>query len=155
MILTDYYKLQDFGRVKSNRYDTVCSTGQYEPFETIAAKSRATPKRFYCYLLDKTPNTFAKYQGAACMRITSTDNISRITMPNPIDEPFAGYGDAKGTTDALFFVFSKDLKTMEIFVARGRKANAEQLFYLFADGEMDDDVTALRAAARCLYESGQ
>ena len=78
--------------------------------------------------------------------ISHTDNISSIFIPN-IKKPLLGYGDVRGTDDALLFKFSKNDKELEIYVARGYKHNALQLYNMFAEGELDGDIEALKQRA--------
>jgi hypothetical protein len=60
-----------------------------------------------------------------------------------------GYGDMRGTTDALLFAFDnfdvidgkiQEGAVIEIFVARGMKENHSQLYNLLCDGELDDEI---------------
>ena len=48
----------------------------------------------------------------------------------------------------MLFLFSEDYKQLEIFIARGHKRNRVNLYNLFADGELDDEVEAMRKAAK-------
>ncbi|MCD8306362.1 MAG: hypothetical protein LUC49_06900 [Prevotella sp.] len=64
-----------------------------------------------------------------------------------VEQPLKGYGDVKGTGDGLLFLFSADMKQMEVFVARGYKRCINELCTLFIDGELDDEIEALRNRA--------
>lgn len=145
MILTDYYLLQEIKPLKSHRFDCVASTGEYEPFETIAQRSKV--KRFFCYY-NGVPSTFsADAQRKADRAITNGDNISSVFIPD-LENPLKGYGDTKGTNDGLLFLFSEDYKQLEIFVARGYKNNIQNLCNLFLDKELDDEITALKSRVK-------
>lgn len=148
MLITDFYSMADVksqtGANKSNRLDCVASTGGYEPFEAMAAKARC--KRFFCYL-SGVPDTFtADAQRRADMAITNAKNISSLYVPD-LDQPLMAWGDVKGTTDAVLFRLAPDYKGMEIFIARGLKNNARNLFRAWADGELDEEMEAMRQAA--------
>ena len=78
--------------------------------------------------------------------ITNGKNISNIKIPN-LDFPLYGYGDTKGTQDALLFIFNDDYKTLEIFVARGLKNNQFGLWQRLIDGDLDEEMTNLRNIA--------
>ena len=144
MKLTDYCKMQELKIVKSHRYDCVASTGGYEPFELIVQRSKV--KRFFLYY-NGVPDTFsANAQRKADRAITNTNNISSVYIPD-LDNPLKGYGDTNGTNDALLFLFSEDYKQIEIFVARGLKNNVKNLFNLFLDGELEDEMNELRQRA--------
>lgn len=146
MKLTDYYKMAKLPTCKSKlRFDCVASTGGYEPFEAKAQRGR--DKRFKFYY-GGTPDTFtANAQRKADRVIGDGDNISSVYTPD-LDNPLLGYGDTKGTNDALLFLFSEDYKQIEIFVARGYKNHSKGLFALFADGELADEIATLRQQAK-------
>lgn len=147
MILTDYYRLErlaEFLMNRTPRFDCKASTGEYPPFEDIARKSRV--KRFFCYY-NGLPNSFsenAKNKAERC--ITNTNSISSVFIPS-LDKQQLGYGDVKGTQDALLFVFSPDYSSMEIFVARGYKNNQKRLFNLLYDNELVEEMHRLRNRA--------
>lgn len=146
MKLTDYYKMAKLPTCKSKlRFDCIASTGGYELFEERAQRGR--DKRFKFYY-GGTPETFsANAQRKADRTITDTINISSVYTPD-LDNPLLGYGDAVTTNDALLFLFSEDYKQIEIFVARGLKNHQKQLFFLFVDGELDNEIEQLRQQAK-------
>ena len=86
-------------------------------------------------------------------------NLSSIYVPD-ITKNIA-YGDFKGTTDALLFVFT-DLEVIngviqegsiiEIFVARGKSKDRVPLFDLFAGGELDEEMSELKSRAKSMRE---
>jgi hypothetical protein len=65
-----------------------------------------------------------------------------------------GYGDNKGTTDLLLFVFHDfnieadgRIKTgakVDVFIARGKKWDKNQINNLFLDGQLDDEIASFR-----------
>lgn len=146
MKLTDYYKMKKLPTSKSKlRFDCVASTGNYEPFEERA--QRGLDKRFKFYY-GGTPDTFSfNAQRKADRVITDTTNISSVYTPD-LSNPLLGYGDVKGTNDALLFLFSKDYREIEIFVARGLKNHVKGLYNLFSDGELTDEMEQLRQQAK-------
>lgn len=146
MKLTDYYKMAKLPTCKSKfRFDCVASTGRYEPFEKRGQKSRE--KRFKCYY-SGTPDTFSlNAQRKAERVISDVTNISSVYTPD-INRPRMGYGDTVGTNDALLFLFSRDFRQIEIFVARGFKNNQKRLFNLFVHGELEEEMDLLRRQAR-------
>lgn len=153
MILTDYYSLErlpEFLKNRTPRYDCTSSTGEYPPFEDIANKSRV--KRFFCYY-NGVPDSFSdRARNKAERAITNTKNISSVFIPI-LHKILLGYGDVKGTQDALLFVFSSDYSKMEIFVARGYKYNSKRLFNLLFDNELIDEMNRLRSRAINLVNS--
>lgn len=147
MILTDYYLMREVKVRKSHRLDCVASTGEYPPFEYIAQKSR--DKCFFLYY-NGVPETFSmNAQRKADRAITNGDNISSVYIPD-LENPLLGYGDTRGTNDALLFLFSQDYKQLEIFVARGYKNNSKGLFNLFADGELSGEIDRMRKQVKSL-----
>ena len=75
-------------------------------------------------------------------------------MPAPTKE--IAYGDFRGTTDALLFVFhnlnvingvTQQGSVIEVFVARGKSKDRVPLFEMLSDGELDDEMNELRKKA--------
>ena len=150
MILTDYYKLQVIKVMKSHRFDCTASTGEYPLFEEVA--ERARNGRFFCYY-NGVPDTFsANAKRKADRAFTNKDNISSVFIPD-LANPLKGYGDVKGTSDGLLFLFSDDYSTVEWFVARGYKNNIKNLFNMFTDGELEDELQMLRARAKAATQT--
>lgn len=148
MIITDYYKMQELVVRKSHRYDCVKSTGDYEPLEQIAQRSKG--KRFFCYY-GEVPESFSTHAQRKAERVISNQkNISSVYIPDIINNPLKGFGDVVGTNDAILFQFSEDYKEMEMFIARGYKNDVRALFCLFCDGELDDEIEAIRARANTI-----
>ena len=145
MRLTDYYKMAKLPTCKSKlRMDCTASTGGYEPFEALAQRGR--DKRFKFYY-GTTPEQFkAEAQRKGGMAITDTKNLSTVYTPD-LENPLFGFGDMVGTNDALLFLFAEDYKSVEVFVARGLKNHKTGLFNLFVDGELDEEIEALRKRA--------
>lgn len=78
--------------------------------------------------------------------ITSTKNISSVFIPN-INKPLFGFGDVKGTQDAILFVFSADYNLMEIFIARGYKHQQRALYNAMVKGELSAEIYKIRQMA--------
>ena len=75
-------------------------------------------------------------------------------MPDPSNN--YGYGDVRGTADALLFVFDgveivncniPQEAAIEVFVARGKSKDRVPLYNLLTDGELDEEMSELRAKA--------
>ncbi len=145
MILTDYYKMQEIKPLKSHRFDCVASTGEYEPFEKIAQRARA--KRLHFYYVDVPDSFTLNAKRKTDKMISNIENISSVYIPY-LESPLYGYGDTKGTTDALLFLFSEDYKQLEVFVARGYKNNQQQVFHQFLEGDFDAEINILRERAK-------
>ena len=144
MIITDYYKMQELKPLKSHRFDCVASTGEYDPFEMIAQKSR--DKRFFFYYNRVQESFSTDAQRKAERVISNKNNISSVYVPD-IHTPLKGWGDVVGTNDAILFLFSEDYKEVEVFIARGYKNDVRALFNLFSDGELDRELEAIRTRA--------
>ena len=147
MIITDYYRmvrLQEYANNKTPRFDCIASTGEYPMFQDMAARSKV--KRFYCYY-NGIPDSFSNRARQKAERaITSTKNISSVFIPN-INKPLFGYGDVKGTQDAILFVFSADYNLMEIFIARGYKPQQKTLYASMMRGDLNDEIIRIRQHA--------
>jgi hypothetical protein len=149
MILSDYYRLEilpENAGKKSMRYDTTASTGRYTKFEEMAQKSRVN--RFFVNYV-KIPDTFSSRAASKAERAftKSSCNISSVFIPN-VNYPQVGYGDIKGSTDAVVFVFSADYKQVEFFIARGYKFKQKALYSLFVTRQLDYEIKQLREAAK-------
>lgn len=145
MRLTDYYCMEVIKPMKSHRFDCTVSTGTYPTFEAMATRSR--DKRFFCYY-NGVPDSFnATAQRKADKALTNGKSISSVYTPD-LNNPLCGYGDVKDTQDAIILVFSGDYNKLEIFVGRGLKNNQRDLYYLFVDGELDEEIDRLRQQAK-------
>lgn len=142
MILTDYYNFGKLPEQKSKtRFDCVSSTASYMEFEALRNKAG----ELFVYYGD-IPNYFkGDVRRKAGKAITKTKNISSVFVPNI--ERLIGYGDIKGTQDAILIVFNDSYTQMEIYVSRGQKNNIAGLYNLFADGELDKEMDSLRGRA--------
>lgn len=147
MILTDYYCFKKLPDQKSKlRIDCVCDTGSYNPLEGIRDKRGA----LFLYIGD---NTYTKAgQGRmAGLALSKTTHISSVYNPE-LSLPY-WYGDMKGTADAFLFVHHNTEfinggiqagAVIELFVARGQRNNRSQLYNALCDGELDEEMNALR-----------
>ena len=169
MILTDYYRFERLASKAKSRMDCTFSTRSYPEFEerAITRALRATEKRdaieagdIIIYYND-VPTQFAGIAHRKADKSISIkgSNLSSIYVPD-ITKNIA-YGDFKGTTDALLFVFT-DLEVIngviqegsiiEIFVARGKSKDRVPLFDLFAGGELDEEMSELKSRAKSMRE---
>lgn len=165
MILTDYYRLERIAGTKSKmRVNCTHSTASYQPLESLRCSKaiKATDKRDGCsigslfFYLGAVPEVF----GGDCKRkadmcLTKTHNISSIYQPD-ITNDF-GFGDFRGTKDALLFIFKdaalangrlQDGASIEIFVARGLAKNRLALYNQLTDGMLDEEIEELRNRAK-------
>lgn len=153
MRITDYYRLrilpENEGK-KTVRFDTVASSGSYPLFESMAEKSKV--KRFFCYY-NGVPDTFSdRARQKAERAITkSSCNISSVFIPNQ-NKSHLGYGDVKGTQDALLVVFSADYHTMELFIIRGEKFNQRALYGLMATGQLNQEIQYFRNNSKSVVQ---
>lgn len=118
MILTDYYKFKRLAILAKSRMDCIASTMSYPEFEEKRATkaNKATEKRdatnvgdLIIYYNDVPSQFGGNVHRKADKSITlKGKNLSSVFVPD-INSSFA-YGDFKGTSDALLFVFH-DLST--------------------------------------------
>lgn len=164
MILTDYYKFERIATKAKSRMDCTLSTHSYPEFEerTATRANKATGKRdatnvgdIIIYYGDVPTQYGGDVHRKADKSISiKGKNLSSVYVPD-VTKPL-GYGDFKGTTDALLFVFH-NLKVVdgviqkgsmiEVFVARGKSKDRVPLFELLSDGELDDEISELRQKA--------
>lgn len=161
MILTDYYKFKRLAILAKSRMDCIASTMSYPEFEEKRATkaNKATEKRdatnvgdLIIYYNDVPSQFGGNVHRKADKSITlKGKNLSSVFVPD-INSSFA-YGDFKGTSDALLFVFH-DFKVVdgviqaggeiEVFVARGKSKDRVPLYNALSDGELEDEMNALR-----------
>lgn len=148
MIITDYYKFVHHNGTKY-RFDCEVSTQSYNPFETLRNKKGEN----VVYIVENT-HTKAGQKGKTDLAIThNSKHISSIFRPDV--ETNLGWGDVN--QDALLFRFT-DFKlskdgfvedaTIEIFVARGYKTDRQNLYAMFADGELNDEIQEIVGRAK-------
>ena len=108
----------------------------------MAAQSKV--KRFFCYY-NGVPDTFSDRarQKAERALTKSRCNISSVFIPDS-NKPLLGYGDIKGTLDALLVYFSKDYRLVELFIIRDQKFNQRALYELMVAGEFNQEIQDLR-----------
>ena len=150
MILTDYYRFEKIARKSKMRMDCTASTGTYPEFECRrAAKSlKETEKRdAVCAgdLLIYYGDIPGHFGGDVHRKADKHISIGGVNF---------AYGDFKGTSDALLFVFHNlevvngavmPGAVIEVFVARGKSRDRIALYNLLCDGELDEDMQALRS----------
>lgn len=147
MILTDYYKgFKDPS--KKTRFDVVASTGSYGLFERqLINKKEPNLGGLSLYLVDRPGHWGTKWQRQTDKALTKADwNITSIIVPDPKIK--VGYGDIKNTQDACLVIMNEQWTELEIFIARGQKNNKLNLYQLCVDGELDDEMNALRNQAQ-------
>lgn len=164
MILTDYYRFERVASKAKSRMDCTASTHSYPEFEERKATraNKATEKRdatdigdIIIYYNDVPTQFGGDVHRKADKSISiKGKNLSSVYVPNVTKN--IAYGDFRGTTDALLFVFN-DLKVIngviqqgsmiEVFVARGKSKDRVPLFELLSDGELDDEISELRQKA--------
>jgi len=149
MILTDYYHFERLnGQKSASRLDCTRSTGGYNEFEALRSKTGL----FLYYGKPLDSNNKRRPEKA----LTKGTYLSGVIIPDV--EVSYGYGDVKGTNDALLFILDDckednegkliDGATIEIFVARGQKGNQFAIYNLLCDGELDEEISSLKTQAK-------
>lgn len=151
MILTDYYRFEKKpGQNSKMRMDCTASTQSHNPFEALRNKRG----ELFVYVGDNT-YTERGERGKSDLVMSRVDHITSLGTTNPTI-PF-WYGDFHRTPDALLMVHSgfekyadgrvADGSVIEVFVARGYRANLLNLFEEFIDGVFKDEMEELRKRA--------
>ncbi len=150
MILTDYYKFVKLEGQKSRmRIDCTASTRSYDTLERYRDKKGLLK----LYIGDNT-YTKAGQSGRSDLSLSYKDHISSIFAPD-VKLP-CWYGDFHNTADAALLVCHNVAfvdgaiqpgSEIEVFVARGQRANRQGLFNMLCDGDLSDEVEALRKRA--------
>ncbi len=139
MILTDLYVFEKLPEQKSkSRIDCTLSTKSYPEFEQMRNKAAA----LFMYFGDVPDGFKGDIKRKADKALTKTKNISSIYVPD-IEKRY-GFGDVRGTTDALLFIFNADYTKIDVLIARGQKNNKNQLYCIFSDGELNDEIEQLK-----------
>ncbi len=148
MTFTDYYKGQRLTDAKS-RFDITSSTGEYDFFEKMLINKLKFNIGGLSFNFGERPKD---WKGKATdMAITKgSHNITSVKRLN-LENNFA-LGDIHTSNDACIIIFNPDYKeigivTIEIFIARGLRNDTDGLWNLFIDGELNNDVEALRRKA--------
>lgn len=164
MILTDYYKFERVASKAKSRMDCTTSTHSYPEFEyrTATRANKATEKRdatdvgdIIIYYNDVPTQFGGNVHRKADKSISiKGKNLSSVYVPDVAKN--IAYGDFRGTTDALLFVFHnlnvvngviQKGSVIEVFVARGKSKDRVPLFEMLSDGELDDEMNELRGKA--------
>ena len=164
MLLTDYYRFEKVATKAKMRLDCTASTESYPIFEqSRATKPRKASERFdatavgdlIVYFGD-VPNNFGGdvHRKADKSLTMKSNNLSSIFVPDPAVN--LAYGDVRGTSDAILLVFEgfdvvngkpQQGAVLEIFIARGKSRDRVPLYNLLSDGELNDEMSLLRARA--------
>lgn len=161
MILTDYYRFERLATKAKLRMDCTASTESYPEFEERRATKaqRVTEKRDATNIGDlvfyygDVPTQFGGdvHRKADKSISIKGKNLSSVYVPDVSNN--LGYGDFRGTSDALLFVFHNLKVTngiiqagaiIEVFVARGKSKDRVPLYNMLSDGELDEEINALR-----------
>lgn len=163
-ILTDYYRFDKIGKKSITRLDCTDSTGSYPEFEDKRATklTKANERRdatnvgdLVIYLGDVPKQFGGNAQRKADKSLTiKGKNLSSMYVPD-VTNNFA-YGDVRGTTDALLFVFDNLVIVdgrvisggLDVFVARGKCRDRVSLYNLLCDGELDEEMSSLKEMAK-------
>ena len=146
MFLTDYYKAEQLSDRAKTRFDITASTQSHDVLEALLDENKQGfnigGKRL---AYRERPTKWSPKSGQ--MAITGKGNISTILRPR-IDSN-ASYGDINSTEDAIVIIYNSDylenrIKTIELFISRGRKADCMSLFNMYQEGELDEDIETLR-----------
>jgi hypothetical protein len=143
-LLDCYYRFESSTVSKARtRRDLVRRAGEYEPLH------RANSSGTVCLYLSDASSIKSQNRRKPQQRISDpkSNHISAVYRPEP-SAPCLGYGDVRGTHDALLFVFSDDTTIMEVFIAKGKSTVVQNLFDLLHDGELAQEIERLRRMAR-------
>lgn len=143
--LTALYDMVEIKPGKSHRMDCIAKAGSYPVFERMAARSRCGRLFFYA---TRVPDRFSvNARMKAGLSITNGKNISSVYFPDK-SRPLVGFGDVKGTNDALLFIFNPDYSRVEVYVAPGMKRGGSQFASRVLSGEFNREISYLRGQKR-------
>ena len=142
-LIDSYYRFERKpDAMAKTRRDLITFFRTYEPLHKANRSSEV------CLYLSDAGNINSRSRRRPRQRISDPqgNHISAIYHPEP-EMPEFGYGDVKGTQDALLFIFSPDTTRIEILVAKGKGTVVQNLFDLLCDGELENEIRSLRMEA--------
>lgn len=144
-VITEAYRLGRGYAISPSRYDTIKQAGRYQPLEQHKSSRDIAP---FVYLT-KVPRGWSNHakDNAEYTLNNGKSNVSSIYIPEPLRYPNVGFGDMKGTNDALIIHLSEDCNTLSIMVARGQKLNARAVYEAYIRGELNHDIHQLEEQA--------
>jgi hypothetical protein len=165
MIFTDYYRFERIAVKAKHRMDCVLSTESYPEFENKRSTKaqKETEKRdairvgdliIYWGVPDSHITADKKRKADRSITIKS-NNMSSVYNWLKDDDCWVAYGDVKGTTDALLFIYCiKEVDSaiqaeafIEVFIARGKSNECNAICNDYFNGELDDEMNELRQRA--------
>lgn len=158
MMLSDFYK---FARIPLPRqekiffwtYRAIASTGGYEVYEHDAAKN--TSKELFTRLT-YMPYDLSKLGTKQPRMLFGVLSCDPVLVYTDVDYPLIGYGiyrfDYVCIRDAFLFQFSEDFKKVAVFIAKGRKSDVFELYRLFINGELNEEIGILKKQAKKLVK---
>ena len=162
-VLTDYYVFEKIATKSKTRLDCTASTMSYPEFEEKRATKATNIGDLLVYFGDVPEQFGGNIHRKADKAITiKGKNLSSVYVPDPSNN--FGYGDVRGSADALLFVFEgvevvngviPTGAAIEVFVARGKSKDRVPLYNLLTDGELDEEMSELRARANELQLPNQ
>jgi len=101
---------------------------------------------FYC----SAPENYiiANAKRIADIGLSNGSHLSSIYIPH-IDHPEYGYGDF--ANDCLLFKLNNDLSAIDMFLIKNGKTLKGQYFQRFIDGELDDEIEAIKQQAKPFF----
>lgn len=154
MILTDYYMGQKLKEVKAQyRFEVIQSTTEYDKFELLLINKRNPNPGGWSFNFVPRPKRWDGEESPDMAITKGSENISSVYIPDP-ELPY-GFGDIKGTNDAVLVVFNEDYRTkgiisIELFIARGQKHNRKNLWFELVDGELNHEIEYLRSHSQTI-----
>lgn len=151
MLLSDYYMAEKLKEHKAKyRFDIIKSTMEYDPFQLQLVNKRKPNLEGWSINFVPRPSKWGGEESPDRALTKGSQNISSIIFPEP-GLPF-GYGDVKGTDDALLLILnndflSKGINSFEILIARGHKHNKKNLWFELVDGELDHEILKLKESS--------
>ena len=150
-LFTDYYKAQQLSPTAANRFDVTHIFGAYPPFADRLLNKTKFNVGGLSFYYGKYTYSKAKKERVPQMSISRGSHISGVYVPS-VENNLLAYGDVKDTQDAIILVFSEDYKTIEIFVARGKLNDSQNIYNEVKAGHYNDENEALQAEAKEVFK---
>lgn len=135
------------GAKSKTRLDLSSFTNEYAPFYLPNKLGRC-----WLYLFENQNYIKAHPGRKPYVSLTSRkgNHITALYTPD-VDQNYLGFGDVKGTQDAVFIQMREEagkIQQVEVWIAKGKKNLQQGLFQLFLDGELDQESESLRTSAK-------
>jgi hypothetical protein len=151
-IFTEYYRGVQLSFDSITRYDIDLRKGVYPVFEANLVNKRKfnIGGLSFRYMSYDHSKAHTERVPDMCLK-RDAFHISGVYVTDILNSKIA-YGDVHTTNDAIILLISEDSRTIEIFIARGKKNDVKLLFSAVKNGELNNEMESLRLEAVNIFK---